>query len=58
MQTSGEAHVLFCVGSQSVPRLSAEPQTECAPEDVVTDLQTLNLSACAHLSAAAPSHEM
>ena len=45
MQTSGVPQVLFCVGSHSVPRFESEPQTEYVPFVVVTDLQTLNLSA-------------
>src|SRR4051812_25230772 len=51
MQTLPAAQVLagVAVGSHSLPRFDDDPQTSCAPELVVTDLQTLNLSAVAHV---------
>jgi hypothetical protein len=59
MQMSGEAQFWPTVGSHSVPRLVAEPQTEWAPEVVVTLLQTLNVSAALQASAPASwSQEM
>ena len=59
MQTSGLPQALPCVGSQSVPRFEFDPQTEYVPFVVVTDLQTLNLSAAAQaVGPASASHAM
>ena len=53
MQIRGDAQALPVVGSHSVPRFEADPQTEYdLPPDCV-DLQTLNLSALRQLFAPA-----
>jgi hypothetical protein len=45
MQIPPLEHAFPLVGSHSVPRLVAEPQTSYVPLVVVTGLQTLNWSA-------------
>jgi hypothetical protein len=48
MQTPAPAQFFPIVGSQSLPRFDAEPQTWKLPPVVVTVLQTLNSAAVAH----------
>ena len=61
MQTLPVLHVLggVAVGSHSLPSVVDEPQTKWLPEEVVTDLQSGNLSAAAQLVVSVvPVHEM
>jgi hypothetical protein len=57
MQTPAPAQFFPIVGSQSLPRFEAEPQTLKLPLVVVTVLQMLNWSAVAH-AFASDWHEM